>query len=70
MLGTVAWTVVSDSARAQAAAAARATPVPAAWQAAACRHALAAGFDRAFLVAAAIAAVIVVVALTTIRIRI
>jgi len=55
VLGTVAWTVVSDSARAQAAAQYRA--------------ALAAGFDRAFLVAAAIAVLIAVIAVATIRIR-
>jgi hypothetical protein len=36
---------------------------------AAYRHALAAGFDRAFLVAAAIAVLTLVVALTTIRLR-
>jgi ABC-type glycerol-3-phosphate transport system permease component len=66
----VAWTVVAHSVRAQVAAAARAAaPVPAAWQAAAYRHALAAGFDRAFLVAAAIAVITVLVALTTIRVR-
>jgi EmrB/QacA subfamily drug resistance transporter len=71
VLGTVAWTVVSDSARAQAAEAARAaSPKPtAAWQAAAYRHALAAGFDRAFLVAAAIAVLIFVVAIAAIRLR-
>jgi hypothetical protein len=62
--------VVSDSARAQAAAAARAaTPVSAAWQAAAYRHALAVGFDRAFVVGAAIAVLILVVAITAIRVR-
>jgi hypothetical protein len=33
------------------------------------RHALAAGFDRAFLVAAAIAVLTLVVAITTIRLR-
>jgi len=71
VLGTVAWTVVAGSARAQAAAATRATsPMPAAtWRAAAYRHALAAGFDRAFLVAAAIAVLTIVVAITTIRLR-
>ena len=36
---------------------------------AAYRHALAAGFDRAFLVAAAIAVLTIVVAITTIRLR-
>jgi len=53
VLGTVAWTVVAGSVRAQAAY----------------RHALAAGFDRAFLVAAAIAVLILLVAATTIRPR-
>jgi hypothetical protein len=56
VLGTVAWTVVAGRARGQASAAAY-------------RHALAAGFDRAFLVAAAIAVLTVVVAITTIRLR-
>jgi EmrB/QacA subfamily drug resistance transporter len=70
VLGTVAWTVVADSARAQAAAAARAASrVSAASQAAAYRHALAAGFDRAFLVAAAIALLILLVGTTVIRVR-
>ena len=70
VLGTVAWTVVADSARAQAAAAARAAaPMPAATWRAAYQHALAAGFDRAFLVAAAIAVLILVVAIATIRVR-
>ncbi|HWN00523.1 MAG TPA: hypothetical protein VNO54_26020 [Streptosporangiaceae bacterium] len=70
MLGTVAWTVVADSARAQAAAAARATsPVAAATWQAAYQHALAAGFDRAFLVAAAIAVLFLLVAITVIRVR-
>jgi EmrB/QacA subfamily drug resistance transporter len=69
LLGTVAWTVVANSARAQAHAVARAasrTP-SAAWQAAAYRHALAVGFDRAFLIAAAIAVLIFVAAIATIR---
>jgi EmrB/QacA subfamily drug resistance transporter len=71
VLGTVAWTVVADSARAQARAAARAASrMPAkAWQAVAYRHALAVGFDRAFLVAAAIAVLILVAAIATIRVR-
>jgi hypothetical protein len=38
-------------------------------QAAACRHALTVGFDRAFLVAAAIAVLMLVVAITMIRVR-
>jgi EmrB/QacA subfamily drug resistance transporter len=70
VLGTVAWTVVADSARAQAAAAARAAaPMSAATWRAGYQHALAAGFDRAFLVAAAIAVLILVVAIATIRVR-
>jgi EmrB/QacA subfamily drug resistance transporter len=63
VLGTVAWTVVADNARAHAAAAGTAS-----WQAA-YRHALAAGFDRAFLVAAGIALLILVVAIAAIRVR-
>jgi EmrB/QacA subfamily drug resistance transporter len=63
VLGTVAWTVVADSARAP-------SPVSSArWQAAAYKHALAVGFDRAFLVAAGIAVLILLVAATTIRVR-
>ena len=71
VLGTVAWTVVANSARAQATELARAaSPVSlapnarttAALQAAAYHHALAAGFGRAFLVAAAIALLMLVVA--------
>jgi EmrB/QacA subfamily drug resistance transporter len=70
VIGTVAWTAVSDNARAQSAAVARAgRQVSAAWQAAAYRHALAVGFDRAFLVAAAIAVLILVVAIVAVRIR-
>jgi hypothetical protein len=71
VLGTVAWTVVADSARAQAATVPRAASpaVTAAWHAAAYRHALAVGFDRAFLVAAAIAVLILVVGATVIRVR-
>ena len=63
VLGTVAWTVVADGARAHAGAAGTAS-----WQAA-YRHALAAGFDRAFLVAAGIALLILVVAIAAIRVR-
>jgi EmrB/QacA subfamily drug resistance transporter len=54
VLGTVAWTVIADTA-----SVARG---PAAYQ-----HALAAGFDRAFLVAAGIALLILVVAIAAIR---
>ena len=63
VLGTVAWTVVAHSARAQTATAGTAS-----WRAA-YQHALAAGFDRAFLVAAGIALLILVVAIATIRVR-
>jgi EmrB/QacA subfamily drug resistance transporter len=71
VLGTVAWTVVADSARTQAAAAARAaSPVSSgAWQKEAYQHALTVGFDRAFLVAAAIAVLVLMVAITVIRVR-
>ena len=68
VLGTVGWTVVANSARAQAAAAPGAA-TSAAWRAAAYQHALAAGFDRAFLVAAAISVLLLVTAVTAIRIR-
>jgi EmrB/QacA subfamily drug resistance transporter len=77
VLGTVAWTVTADTARAgaaarpAAAAAARAAAAvrAAAWQAAAHQRALTAGFDRAFLVAAAIAVLMLVVAITVIGVR-
>jgi EmrB/QacA subfamily drug resistance transporter len=62
VLGTVAWTVVADSAR--AAGTARGAAHAAAYQ-----HALTAGFDRAFLVSAALAALVLVVAVTVIRVR-
>ncbi|HEY1627828.1 MAG TPA: MFS transporter, partial [Streptosporangiaceae bacterium] len=62
VLGTVAWTVVADNARSHASGAASA--VGAAYQ-----HALVVGFDRAFLVGAGIAVLILLTALTTIRIR-
>jgi hypothetical protein len=59
VLGTVAWTVVAGRARS-----ARGQASTAAY-----RHALAAGFDRAFLVAAAIAVLTLVIAITAIRLR-
>jgi len=68
LLGSVAWTVVADSARAQTAAA-QGAAASAAWRAAAYQHALAAGFDRAFLVAAGISVLLLVTALAAIRIR-
>jgi hypothetical protein len=66
VLGTVAWTVFANTARHQAAAAGRTT---AALRAAAYQHALAAGFDRAFLVAAGIAVLMLVAAISVIRVR-
>ena len=57
VLGTVAWTVVADSAHG------------AALRSAAYQHALAAGFDRAFLVAAGIALLMLVVVIAVIRVR-
>ena len=62
-LAAVAWTVVANGARARATAA-RTTSRQAAYQ-----HALAAGFDRAFLVAAGIALLILLVAIAAIRVR-
>ena len=77
LLGTVAWTAVADSVRTQAAHAAAAaakagrplpkpgTPPPASIY----HHALAVGFSRGFLVAAAIALLALLVAIVTIRVR-
>jgi hypothetical protein len=72
ILGTVAWTVVAHSIHAQAAAAARAghPPRPGSPQAAAIyNHALATGFARAFLVAAGIALLTLIINFAAIRIR-
>ncbi len=63
VLGTVAWTVVADGARAHATAARTAS-----WSAA-YQHTLAAGFDRAFLVASGIALLTLVIAIAAIRVR-
>ncbi len=60
VLGTVAWTVTANSARHPAAGLTGAT---------AYQHALAAGLDRAFLVAAGIAVLILVTAVIMIRAR-
>jgi EmrB/QacA subfamily drug resistance transporter len=70
VLGTVAWTVVADGARGHGSAA-RAVPAGRARAAAvsAYQHALAAGFDRAFLVASGIALLILVIAIAAIRVR-
>ena len=72
LLGTVAWTVVAHSTRAQAAAAARAGhparpggPLAAAIY----NHALATGFGRGFLVAAGIALLTLIINLAVIRVR-
>jgi EmrB/QacA subfamily drug resistance transporter len=68
VLGTVAWTVVADGARARAAtvgaATGRTAVAPAAYQ-----HALAAGFDRAFLVGSGIAVLLLVAAIAVLRVR-
>ena len=72
LLGTVAWTVVAHSIHAQAAAAARAGhPVhPGGPLAAAIyNHALATGFARAFLVAAGIALLTLIINIAVIRVR-
>jgi hypothetical protein len=58
VLGTVAWTVTANSARSRTAGVT---------QAAAYQHALAAGLDRAFLVAAGLAVLILVTAVIVIR---
>ena len=62
VLGTVGWTVVADNARGGAGGGGGVVS-------AAYRHALVVGFDRAFLVGAAIAVLILLVAVTMIRIR-
>jgi EmrB/QacA subfamily drug resistance transporter len=77
VLGTVAWTTVADSARTQvahaAAAAAKAgRPVPkpgAPLPVSIYDHALTAGFSRAFLVAAGIGLLALLIAIATIRVR-
>jgi len=71
VLGTVAWTVVADSARAAGGGGAGAggSGAGGAAGAVAYRHALAAGFDRAFLVGAFMAVLILLAAVTMIRIR-
>jgi hypothetical protein len=72
VLGTVAWTVVANSIRAQAAHAARAGhPVhPGGPLASAIyHHALATGFARGFLVAAGIALLTLAINIAAIRVR-
>ena len=63
VLGTVAWTVVANGARAHAAAAGTAGSH------AAYQHALAAGFDSAFGAGAGIALLLLVIAIAVIRVR-
>jgi EmrB/QacA subfamily drug resistance transporter len=73
LLGTVAWTAVANSVRTQVAAAAKAgqplpkpgSPPPASIY----DHALTVGFSRAFLVAAGIALLALLIAIATIRVR-
>jgi hypothetical protein len=72
VIGTVAWTVVADSARAaQAGAVSRplSSAAAARVRTAVRLHSLAAGFDRTFLVAAAISLLMLVVTVTMIRVR-
>ena len=66
VLGTVAWTVVADNAHGHAAGTASGVGSAALT---AYRHALAIGFDRAFLVGAGIGVLILLTAVITIRIR-
>ena len=73
LLGTIAWTTVADSVRTQVAQDAQAgrpvpkpgTPLPASIY----HHALTAGFSRAFLAAAGIALLALLIAVATIRVR-
>ena len=73
LLGTVAWTAVANSTRTQIAAAAKAgrplpkpgTPPPPSIY----YHALTAGFSRAFVVAAGIGLLALLIAIVTIRVR-
>ena len=74
VLGTVAWTTVADSVRTQvvhaAAAAGRPLPKPGTPPPASIYyHALTVGFSRAFLVAAAVGLVALLIAIATIRVR-
>ena len=66
VLGTVAWTVVADNARGHGGGGGAGVG---AVVSAAYRQALVVGFDRAFLVGAGIAVLILLVAVTMIRIR-
>ena len=78
VLGTVAWSAVSNSLRSQAAAAAAAAKTAtvhlsaaqqAALQKAATNHALATGFSKGYLVAAGIMLLALIITLVTIRVK-
>ena len=73
LLGTVAWTTVADSVRTQVAAAAKAgQPLPrpgTSPPASIYYHALTVGFSRAFVVAAGIGLLALLIAIVTIRVR-
>jgi MFS family permease len=69
VLGTVAWTVAANGARAARAHPAAGPTSRTAMAQAAYRHALAAGFDRAFGVGAGIAVLVLVIAIVAIRVR-
>ena len=73
VLGTVAWTIVANSVRTQAAhaaaAACRRVPDRRSLPAAIYSHALATGFSRAFLVAAGIALLTLIITIAAIRVR-
>jgi EmrB/QacA subfamily drug resistance transporter len=72
LLGTIAWTAVANSVRTQVAHAAAGRPVPKPGTpppASIYYHALTVGFSRAFVVAAGIGLLAVVIAVATIRVR-
>jgi uncharacterized membrane protein len=76
LLGTVAWTTVANSVRTQVAQAATAAakagrplPKPGSPPASIYDHALTVGFSRAFLVAAGIGLLALLIAIATIRVR-
>jgi len=64
LLGTVAWTTVADSVRTQVGHASAGPPPASIYE-----HALTVGFSRAFLVAAGIGLLALIIAVATIRIR-
>jgi hypothetical protein len=64
LLGTVAWTTVADSVKTQVGHASAAPPPASIYD-----HALTVGFSRAFLVAAGIGLLALIIAIATIRIR-